>query len=164
MPHRSLSRALIAASLLFPSTCILAQNPPAAPPVGMHHEMPKPTNLQVLPKDISGKDLIAIMHGFSGDLGVHCNFCHEVNAQTHRPDFASDAKPEKAAARIMLRMTNEIDVKYLTELPEHEHADPAEHMDKIGCGTCHRGHTEPPSFTPPPEEHHGPPPVAPPSN
>lgn len=132
----------------------------------MHHEMelPKPTNLQILPKDISSKDLMAVMHDFTGDLGVHCNFCHEVNAQTHKPNFASDAKPEKAAARVMMRMTHEINAKYMAELPEHEHAEnaePADHKHRVSCSTCHRGHPEPPSFTPPPEEHHGPPPAPP---
>ncbi|WP_188759590.1 c-type cytochrome [Edaphobacter acidisoli] len=164
MLHRNLSRALIASSLLFPSTCLLAQNAPAAAPQeGMHHEMPKPTNLQILPKDISTKDLMAVMHDFTGDLGVHCTFCHEVNAQTHKPDFASDAKHEKVAARVMMQMTHEINTKYLAELPHHEHAEGTEHEARVSCSTCHQGHPEPPKFTPPPEEHHGPPP-APPSN
>ncbi len=164
MLHRNFLRALTASLLLFPSTCLLAQNQPAAPPEGgMHHEITKPSNLQILPKDISTKDLMTVMHGFTGDLGVHCTFCHEVNAQTHRPDFASDAKPEKAAARVMMQMTHEIDTKYLAELPHHEHAEGEEHEGKISCSTCHQGHAEPPKFTPPPEEHHGPPP-APPSN
>lgn len=158
---RHLPSALVTAAILLPSTFLMAQNPPAAPPAGMQHEMPKPTNLQILPKDISSKDLMAVMHDFTGDLGVHCTFCHEVNAQTHRPDFASDAKHEKVAARVMMRMTHEINTKYLAELPEHEHADHAGHEGKVSCSTCHRGHAEPPSFTPPPEEHHGPPPAAP---
>ena len=147
MLRKNLSRALIAASLLLPAAGLLAQ---AAPPEQPHHEMPKPTNLQVLPKDISSEDLMATMHHFTGDLGVHCTFCHAVNDQTHRPDFASDAKPEKAAARVMIRMTAEIDGKYLAELPDHGQ------MQKVGCGTCHRGQSTPAAFTPAPEQH-GPP-------
>jgi hypothetical protein len=112
--------------------------------------MPKPTNLQVLPKDISSQDLMTTMHHFAGDLGVHCTFCHVVNSQTQHPDFASDAKPEKAAARVMMRMTAEIDGKYLAELPDHGE------MQKVGCGTCHRGQSTPAAFTPAPEQH-GPP-------
>ncbi len=161
MFHRNLTRALIASSLLLPSTFLLAQNAAAPPAGGMHHEMPKPTNLQVLPKDISSEHLMAIMHDFTGDLGVHCTFCHEVNAQTHRPDFASDAKPEKNAARVMMRMTHEINTKYLAELPQHEHAEGTEHEARVSCGTCHQGHAEPPKFTPSPEEHHAPPPASP---
>jgi hypothetical protein len=148
MLRSKLSSALIAATLLASSVCLLAQAPPPEQP---HHEMPRPTNLQVLPKDISTQDLLKTMHAFTQDLGVHCTFCHAEDAATHRPDFASDAKPEKAAARTMMRMTHEIDTKYLAELPDHGA------MAKVGCGTCHRGQSTPPEFTPAPE-HHGPPP------
>jgi len=151
MLHRNLSSALIAASLLFPSACLLAQGAPS----GQHRELPKPTNLQVLPKDIAPADLLKVMHDFTGDLGVHCNFCHEQNAETHRMDFASDAKPEKAAARVMMRMKSDINAKYFAELPDHGQ------MMQVSCGTCHRGHATPEAFTPAPEEHHGPPPAAP---
>lgn len=147
MIRKNFYSALIAASLLLPSACLLAQNAPAEHP---HHELPKPTNLQVLPKDIAPADLIAIMRGFTGSLGVHCSFCHEQNAQTHEMNFASDAKPEKTSARIMMRMTHEINTKYLAELPDHDEM-------KVGCGTCHRGHSMPEPFTPAPEEHHAPP-------
>src|SRR5579872_5819452 len=40
--------------------------------------LPKPTNLQVLPKDIQPEQLIHIMRGVAGSLGVECNFCHEI--------------------------------------------------------------------------------------
>lgn len=152
MLHRKhLSSALIAASLLFPSASLLAQEPP---PGQMHHEMPKPTNLQVLPKDISSKDLMATMHMFAGSLGVHCTFCHEEDSKTHHPNFASDAKPEKKAARIMMRMTHDINGKYLAELPDHSD------MQKVSCGTCHRGKSTPAEFILPPEQHGPPPPPA----
>ncbi len=152
MTHRNyLSSALIAVSLLVPSTFVQAQTASAAPSQRPHHEMPKPTNLQVLPKDISSQDLMATMHQFTGSLGVHCTFCHAENAQTHRPDFASDAKPEKSAARIMIQMTQNINAKYLAQLPDHGE------MMKVGCGTCHRGQSTPTAFTPAPEQH-GPPP------
>lgn len=147
---KHLFSTVIAASLLFSAACVRAQSAPPAAPPPMHRELPKPTNLQVLPKDIAPADLIAIMRQFTGDLGVHCGFCHEENAQTHRPDFASDAKPEKAAARVMIRMTNDINGKYLTELPDHGA------MQKVSCGTCHRGQSTPAAFVPAPERH-GPP-------
>jgi hypothetical protein len=147
MLRTNLSSALIAASLLFSSVGLVAQGPPPE-----HHEMPKPTNLKVLPKNISTKDLLATMHGFTGGLGVHCTFCHEEDSTTHHPNFASDAKPEKKAARIMMRMTENINGKYLASLPEH--AD----MEKVSCGTCHRGNSTPKEFVPPPEQHGPPPP------
>jgi len=137
--------ALLVASLLFLSTNVLAQTDQHAP--ASHHEIPKPTNLQVLPKDISPQDLLATMHQFTQQLGVHCSFCHEVNSQTHHPDFVSDAKPEKAAARVMMRMTHDLNTKYLAQLSDR---DPGE---KVTCGTCHRGQAMPAEFTPAPEGH-----------
>jgi photosynthetic reaction center cytochrome c subunit len=152
---KHLFRALIAASLLVPSACLLAlPTPPTPSPTETHHEMPKPTNLKVLPKNISGKDLLATMHGFTGALGVHCSFCHVEDKATHHLNFASDAKPEKRSARVMMRMTKNIDGKYLAQLPDHGG------MQKVGCGTCHRGHSTPTEFVPPPEKH-GPPPPSP---
>lgn len=145
---------LLAASLFVPSACLVAQTAPAAPAERPHREMPRPTNLQVLPKDISTQDLMATMHAFEGALGVHCSFCHEQDAATHRMDFASDAKPEKTAARVMMRMTHDLNTKYLTQLP-----GPSDNM-KVGCGTCHRGNQMPPAFTPAPEEHRAPAPPA----
>jgi hypothetical protein len=154
MLRRNLSSALIAASLLFP-IALLAQAAPPAPSQRQPRELPKPTNLQVLPKDISTKDLLATMHQFTGDLGVHCTFCHEEDSKTHHPNFASDAKPEKKAARVMMRMTHDIDGKYLAELPDHGD------MMKVSCGTCHRGKSTPTEFKAPPEAHRPPPPASP---
>lgn len=149
MLRTNLFSTLIAGSLLFASVSLLAQ----APPNQMHHEMPKPTNLKVLPKNISGDDLMKTMHGFTGSLGVHCTFCHEEDSATHHPNFASDAKPEKATARIMMRMTQNINGRYLASLPDHGD------MHKVTCGTCHRGNSTPKDFVAPPEKH-GPPPPA----
>lgn len=144
----SLSFALVGALILLPSSLLAESAKPAPPP--QHHEMSKPTNLQVLPKDISMKDLMATMHQFTGALGVHCNFCHEQNAQTHHMDFASDAKPEKAAARVMMRMTADLNAKYLTQLPDQGG------MMQVSCGTCHRGHSTPEEFKPEPEKERSP--------
>ena len=116
----------------------------------MHHEMPKPTNLQVLPKNISSADLMKLMHGYAGQLNVKCSFCHAEDKQTHHINFASDANPEKKIARTMIAMTGEINEKYLSQVK-----DPDGPM-KVECGTCHRGHSMPQAYVPPPEaEHHG---------
>jgi Photosynthetic reaction centre cytochrome C subunit len=109
----------------------------------MHHKMPRPTNLQVLPKNISDKQLMNIMHGFKSALGVECSFCHAEDPATHRLNFASDAKPDKDIARTMLRMTETINSKYLSTVHDPD-ATPAE--KKVTCGTCHRGHTMPVPF------------------
>ncbi|MGB7189620.1 MAG: c-type cytochrome [Acidobacteriaceae bacterium] len=111
--------------------------------VRMHHEMPKPKNLQVLPKDISSHDLIATMRGYTAALGVECSFCHAPDAATHHPDFASDAKPQKTTARTMIRMTQAINAKYLSTVVD---ADASAEMKTVTCGTCHRGNSMPMPF------------------
>jgi len=107
------------------------------------------TNLKVLPVDISRDRLITLMNQFAGQLGVRCSFCHEINSQTGRANFASDIKPEKQTARLMIRMTNAIDSKFLVQLPVQIKA-----REKVSCYTCHRGQpmpeTESEQSTPPP--------------
>lgn len=103
---------------------------------------PKPTNLQALSKDLSGDDVIKLMHQYEGDLGVECEYCHARNPETHRNDMPSDANPVKNKARTMIRMTAEINAKYLAELG----SDPA--PAPVTCGTCHQGHAKPVAFVP----------------
>jgi len=97
----------------------------------------KPKNLKVLPKNISHEELEAIMDGFKDALGVKCGHCHaSQEADPHKLDFASDAKPEKATARKMIKMTEQINKKYF------RHSD-GEAMIQVQCKTCHRGNTKP---------------------
>lgn len=103
------------------------------------------TNLKVLPKDISKEDLIRTMRGWSGALGVRCDQCHEETAPGARPDFASDAKWEKRAARDMFRMVAAVNADYLAHLEARPAsattpAPPALHVE---CVTCHRGLARP---------------------
>jgi hypothetical protein len=116
-------------------------NPPA-----QRRQAPAPTNLKVLPKDITGQQLIAIMRGFTGDLGVGCNYCHAEDPATHRPNFASDANPMKDRARVMIKMAQAINTEYLTQL------DNPKAMSKVTCGTCHRGMSTPAEFVPQPRQ------------
>ena len=151
---RNLASALVTTVLLLavlPLVSTVSARQDAAPPPPQtqvqtqRHPIPKPTNLQVLPKDIPVSDLMALMRGYSRALGVECGFCHVVDQQTHRPDFASDAKPEKATARIMITMTNEINTKYLSQVKDPD-ATPADKT--VTCGTCHRGSSMPKPFNP----------------
>lgn len=120
---------------------------------GAHHgPWPKPKNLKILPKNISHDDLMKVMHGFAGSLGVKCNFCHAAGADPHHLDFASDAKPQKRIARTMMRMTGAINKKYLAKVDVPEAKPEQTH---VTCGTCHRGHDIPVVFVPPPEPKHG---------
>lgn len=119
-------------------------------PGGHKHEpLPTPVNLKVLPKDIAPEQLIRIMRGFTGSLGVECSFCHAMNPQTHHLNFPSDAKPEKAAAREMIAMTRAINDAYIAKVHD---PDAMPEQKQVTCGTCHRGHSTPEVFIPPPKE------------
>lgn len=108
----------------------------------------KPRNLKVLPADT---DLDKVMHAYTGALGVQCGFCHAPNDPvTHRPDRASDANPMKDQARIMIRMTEELNKKWLPSLAKMPGHDDHDEQAVIGCGTCHRGEKHPPAFVPAP--------------
>ncbi len=119
------------------------------------------TNLKVLPKDISPRELIGTMRGFALGLGVRCTFCHvgEEGKPLSTYHFASDEKPTKRKARVMLRMVQAINDEYLPKVHEigeadndHEHGDSMaaghehEAMEggghqhvRVVCATCHRG-------------------------
>lgn len=154
MQLKFLLTGIFSAALVLTAPLLRAQTPQGPPPGpgGPQGPWPKPTNLHVLPKNISHDDLMKVMHGFAGSLGVKCNYCHAPGAQPKHLDFASDAKPEKRIARTMLRMTQEINKKYLSQVNV---ADAQPEQKNVTCGTCHRGHDIPVAFVPPPEHEHG---------
>ena len=82
-------------------------------------------NLQVLPKNISKDELKALMKEQAKALGVECDHCHQL------PDTDKDTDNKKAA-REMMRMTADINAKYIK--------DP---KVKVTCATCHRGKQTP---------------------
>jgi hypothetical protein len=89
-----------------------------------------------------GEDsLILVMKQFSTALGVRCGFCHAANKDTsiHHPDFASDAKPEKAAARHMMKMTREINEDNFN----WDNSTRPDTIHVVACITCHRGISQP---------------------
>jgi hypothetical protein len=99
------------------------------------------TNLKILPKDISMKDLDKVMDSFKAALGVKCSFCHapSKDSTNHMPDFASDEKPEKNIARKMMKMTSKINKKYFSyNKDEQGHSIPT-----VECMTCHHGKEHP---------------------
>ncbi len=111
--------------------------------------MPKPTNLKVLPKDLTAEQVMDIMHGWEAQLGAECSTCHAADPTKMGPNgkprlnFADDSKKEKATARLMLKMTEEINSEYVSKV---ENAG-----QQVKCGTCHRGHVTPEPFVPKPE-------------
>ncbi len=99
-------------------------------------EEPRPTNLKVLPKNISHEELDKTMKSFNMALGVKCNHCHAPKANGEKGlDFASDAKQEKHIAREMIKMTNKINKKWF----KHEYDGV---IPNISCNTCHNGKTD----------------------
>ena len=98
------------------------------------------TNLKVLPKDISSKDLQEIMaDDFEDGLGVTCGFCHANAKDGHGLDFVSDAKPEKEITRAMMRMTLGINKKYF----KVKHPNIGSNALTVTCTTCHKGEAFP---------------------
>ncbi|AMR33212.1 hypothetical protein A0256_18205 [Mucilaginibacter sp. PAMC 26640] len=98
------------------------------------------TNLKVLPKNITDRQLDAVMDEWAHSLNVRCNFCHARNETTNKMDFASDAKPEKDMARHMYKMMNDINKKYF-----EAKKDSLGMMMTTGinCYSCHRGVSHP---------------------
>lgn len=95
------------------------------------------SNLRFFPKDISKPDLMAHMRGFSFALDVRCSYCHvERSAKELDLDFASDDKPAKKTARLMLAMVTTINHDYVGKIGK---TDPI----RVECATCHRGLPQP---------------------
>ena len=137
--------------VLFFALSATAQTPPvpaaAPPPPGGQRGATGFKNLKVLPDNITQNQLRNLMHEYTGDLGVECEFCHApADPVTRRSDRASDANPVKETARYMIQMTDDLNKKYLAEMPDRRYADP------ITCGTCHRGEKHPSVFVPPPQQ------------
>lgn len=132
-PHAPLTAALVICGLvLSASVATRAQQNPIPE---------KFTNLQVLPKDISRPDLVAMMRGFAMQTGSRCSHCHlgEESQDLSEYDFASDARPLKATARKMILMLRAINGPLL----EGVGTAAAPGSPKVTCFTCHRGAKKP---------------------
>lgn len=101
-------------------------------------------NLQVLPKDISSKDLSHIMvDEFSDALGMSCKNCHAKEKDSEKLDYASDARPEKQIARAMMQMTLKINKEFF----EIEKPAIGTSVLAVSCVTCHKGQPHPDEVT-----------------
>jgi len=90
-------------------------------------------NIQSL-KGMPAGRLVRVMNmGYSRALGVSCLHCH------FGPDYSSDEKRQKRAAREMMAMNKMINER-LQSLQNLE-GKPEEHV--VNCSTCHRGHVDP---------------------
>jgi hypothetical protein len=132
------------------------QAPAAAQAAPAPHEHPAPTNLKVLPKNLTGEQVHEIMEQWEGELGTGCKTCHTVNPKDIGPNgkprlnFADDSKEEKQTARKMYQMTEKINAEYISKIDSSG--------APVTCGTCHRGHFGPEPFVPA-KEKEGPPPA-----
>jgi photosynthetic reaction center cytochrome c subunit len=122
------------------------QQPAAGAPQGPPPPWAPIKNLQILPADIARADLINTMKGFTRALGVRCTNCHigEESQPIQSYDFASDTKPAKRTARIMLRMMADVNAK-LASVGDKPAGEP-----RVTCYSCHRGEQKPVN-TPPPQ-------------
>lgn len=93
-------------------------------------------NLQVLPKDMTVREVVGMMRGFAGALGVRCIHCHvgDDPNDLSSTDFPSDDRVAKRKAREMIKMVQEINTRLLANVPER--SDPPV---EVTCATCHRG-------------------------
>lgn len=85
-------------------------------------------NIQVL-NGLPASQLIPVMNYMASSLGVKCVYCHV--RKDDNWDFVADAKPEKGAAREMIKMVQGINKGNFKGNPA------------VSCFTCHRGKNEP---------------------
>ncbi len=110
---------LVGVVVLFVADRLAAQKP-----------LPAPKNLQVLPKDISPRELKATMESFADQLGVKCTFCHVLD------EYDRDDKQHKQDARRMIRLVQDMranSARYFVDEVKPE---------RINCWLCHRGKAE----------------------
>jgi len=139
------SSLLIVAIVPLTSPAHAAQDAPTTKPPTQTQTPYVPTNLQVLPKDLTGAQVHKIMEGWADQLGGDCSTCHVRNPSDIGPNgrprmnFADDSKEEKRTARVMYRMVQSINANFISTVPSSGMP--------VTCGTCHRGHISPPPFT-----------------
>jgi hypothetical protein len=122
---------IVSAAALVIASALSAQAPGKWPPDSL-------VNVRVIPKNTSPTQVWGMMRNFEADLGVKCQFCHvgRENQPFEQIDFASDAKRNKAVARQMMLMVQEINRRVDT-IPGHDASM------QVTCRTCHRGLSRP---------------------
>ena len=80
------------------------------------------------------------MEGFATNLGVRCQFCHvgKEGLPLEEFDVVSDEIPQKKTARIMMRLTDDINKQLDAAVPRAAGVEA-----RVTCITCHRGKSTP---------------------
>lgn len=142
---------LISGAITLASMTMISQQQPQQPQ--QQRVDPPVTNLKVLPKKLTFKQVDHIMDNWAAALGVKCSFCHEPNASGKGMNFASDAKPEKKMAREMYLMAAKLNKKYFKG--EKDSLGVAK-LGSVNCYTCHHGVAHLEAATWPKREHGAP--------
>ena len=92
-------------------------------------------NIQVL-KGLPESQLSLLMNFVSVSLGVQCDYCHIFQGKDPKTGYKNwlyerDDKPEKEAARRMMKMVLSINTSNPTDFRQNS----------VTCFTCHRGQT-----------------------
>ncbi len=125
-------------------------------PIDQQQEPKKLKNIKVYPATATYKEVDRAMDVFKADLGVHCDYCHAHSKENPKKmDMASDENPIKDITRDMMRMTDEMNKKYIGNIP---HADTVK-VQMVTCKTCHRGAPKPFGQPPVYPKFPGPPPA-----
>lgn len=132
-----LNKKIIAIACLLLAVTVLASMTIIQQPAAQQQPAPPPTNLKVLPKKLTTKQVDDIMGQWAASLGVRCNFCHAPNPETKKMDFASDEKPEKEMARHMYKMMVAINKKYF-KAGDKDSLGMVK-LTSVNCYTCHNG-------------------------
>lgn len=145
-----LSFPLVVATVLICTAAQAPQNAPtasSAPASAAAQKSPSPTNLKVLPKNLTDQQLHDLMEQWTVSLSAQCEACHAYDGDKANPDgtprlnFADDSKQMKVIARLMVAMTDQINNGYIARLEGSGLP--------VTCGTCHRGRIVPEPFTGP---------------
>ena len=101
---------------------------------------PEPTNLKVMPPGTTTAQLLPAMRAFAAALGTNCGYCHVwTGPGLPTNNYASDEKPAKEVARVMMRMATEVN----NNLKANIKGKPASEITAVQCMTCHRGEAIP---------------------
>ena len=138
MSYRT-SRKTVVLSLI---TSVVLFGTYAFSPAPLLEEHGEPTDLKVLPKDISHEELMQVMHSFEVALDMNCGDCHTHSAtDSSKMDFAADTK-QKETTRHMMTMVKEMNAQYFGIKGDFKENYLRSQFD-VTCMSCHNGHEKP---------------------